>query len=122
MKIDDETKIFLQNRYNLKSHPHHTFTPNELRTERLDQLKKDNLLLPEMLNIENIQILGRNNQNIKLRFYFPKSYKKNIKNPVILFFHGGGFVMGNLDTHDFTCRSICIESEMIVIAVDYCLE
>ena len=121
MKIDDETKIFLQNRCNLKSHPHHTFTPNELRTERLDQLKKDNLLLPEVLNIENIQILGRNNQNIKLRFYFPKSYKKNIKNPVILFFHGGGFVMGNLDTHDFTCRSICIESEMIVIAVDYSL-
>ena len=121
MKIDDETKIFLQNRCNLKSHPHHTFTPNELRTERLDQLKKDNLLLPEVLNIENIQILGRNNQNIKLRFYFPKSYKKNIKNPAILFFHGGGFVMGNLDTHDFTCRSICIESEMIVIAVDYSL-
>ncbi len=80
MKIDIETKIFLQNRYNLKSHPHHIFMPDELRTERLDQLKKDNLLLPEVLNIENIQILGRNNQNIKLRFYFPKSYKKNTKN------------------------------------------
>ena len=87
MKIDIETKIFLQNRYNFKSHPPHTFTPDKLRTERLDQLKKDNLLLPEVLNIENIQILGRNNQNIKLRFYFPKSYKKNTKNPVILFFH-----------------------------------
>ena len=70
MKIDIEKKIFLQNRYNLKSHPHNSFTPDELRTERLDQLKKDNLVLPEVLNIENIQILGRNNQNIKLRFYF----------------------------------------------------
>ena len=29
--------------------------------------------------------------------------------------------MGNLDTHDFTCRSICIESKMIVLAVDYSL-
>ena len=29
--------------------------------------------------------------------------------------------MGNLDTHDYTCRSICIESEMVVVAVDYSL-
>ena len=29
--------------------------------------------------------------------------------------------MGNLETHDFTCRSICNESEMIVVAVDYSL-
>ena len=47
--------------------------------------------------------------------------KQNKKNSIIIFFHGGGFVMGNLDTHDFTCRSICIESKMIVIAVDYSL-
>ena len=29
--------------------------------------------------------------------------------------------MGDLDTHDFTCRSICLESQMIVVAVDYSL-
>ena len=121
MKIDAETKIFLQNRYNLKSRPHHTFTPDKLRKERLDQLKKDNLLPPEVFNIKNIQISSRNTKSIKLRLYFPRNYKKNTKTPIIIFFHGGGFVMGNLDTHDFTCRSICIESEMVVLAVDYSL-
>ncbi len=29
--------------------------------------------------------------------------------------------MGDLDTHDFTCRSICLASQMIVMAVDYSL-
>ena len=65
--------------------------------------------------------MSKDNKNIHLRFYFPQKYKTNTKTPVIIFFHGGGFVMGNLDTHDYTCRSICIESEMVVVAVDYSL-
>ena len=88
MKIDAETKIFLQNRCNLKSHPHHTFTPDKLRKERLDQLKKDNLLPPEVFNIKNIQISSRNTKSIKLRLYFPRNYKKNTKTPIIIFFMG----------------------------------
>ena len=56
-----------------------------------------------------------------MRFYLPKRLEDDKKTPIIFFFHGGGFVMGDLDTHDFTCRSICIESRMVVCAVDYSL-
>ena len=36
-----------------------------------------------------------------------------------MFFHGGGFVIGNLDTHDATCRLLCEEAGVVVVAVDY---
>jgi acetyl esterase len=39
--------------------------------------------------------------------------------PALVYFHGGGFVFGNLDTHDAVCRSIAKESGAVVISVDY---
>jgi acetyl esterase len=37
----------------------------------------------------------------------------------LVFFHGGGWVIGNLDSHDVVCRTLAHEGELIVIAVDY---
>ena len=37
----------------------------------------------------------------------------------MLFFHGGGWVAGSLDTHDGLCRRLCNETGCRVIAVDY---
>jgi acetyl esterase len=39
--------------------------------------------------------------------------------PVLVFFHGGGFVIGDLDTHDRTCRELANRAGCMVIAVDY---
>lgn len=39
--------------------------------------------------------------------------------PAFIFFHGGGWVVGDLDTHDTVCRQIARESNTVVIAVDY---
>ncbi len=39
--------------------------------------------------------------------------------PLTVFFHGGGFVLGNLDTHDPVCRHLCLASESVIFAVDY---
>ncbi|MBB6628542.1 alpha/beta hydrolase [Nocardioides sp. KIGAM211] len=39
--------------------------------------------------------------------------------PVLVFFHGGGFVIGDLDTHDQACRRICRDAEVVVLSVDY---
>ncbi len=39
--------------------------------------------------------------------------------PLVVFFHGGGFVIGNLETHDGLCRSLCNEAGATVVAVDY---
>lgn len=39
--------------------------------------------------------------------------------PVIAYFHGGGFVLMNLDTHDEICRQLCATSGCLVMSVDY---
>ena len=39
--------------------------------------------------------------------------------PALIFFHGGGFVVGSLDTHDGLCRLICAEGNLRVIDIDY---
>ncbi|WP_413232638.1 alpha/beta hydrolase [Mycolicibacterium sp. 050158] len=39
--------------------------------------------------------------------------------PLLVFFHGGGFVVGDLDTHDGLCRLICRDAGIGVLAVDY---
>lgn len=39
--------------------------------------------------------------------------------PTVAFFHGGGWVIGDLDTHDNMCRDICRGAQAVVVAVDY---
>ncbi len=39
--------------------------------------------------------------------------------PVLVFFHGGGFVIGDLDSHDGTCRALANAARCAVVAVDY---
>lgn len=39
--------------------------------------------------------------------------------PALVYFHGGGFVFGNLDTHDAVCRPLAKHSDGVVISVDY---
>lgn len=39
--------------------------------------------------------------------------------PAVVYFHGGGFVLGGLDTHDDVCRHVCEATDAVVVAVDY---
>ena len=39
--------------------------------------------------------------------------------PTVVFFHGGGFVIGDLDTHDNQCRTVCREVEAVVLSLAY---
>lgn len=39
--------------------------------------------------------------------------------PTVVFFHGGGWVIGDLDTHDTVARLLCRESQSVVVSVDY---
>src|SRR4029079_12954287 len=39
--------------------------------------------------------------------------------PTLIYYHGGGWVIGNIETHDSTCRRIANKSRCQVISVDY---
>src|SRR6266436_4877446 len=53
---------------------------------------------------------------LKLRVYRPQAEGPR---PAIVYYHGGGHVIGSLDTHDFVARNLCGGAEAIVASVDY---
>lgn len=66
--------------------------------------------------VTDLSIEGRDSVSIPLRIYEPGTSGPH---PVVVFYHGGGWVVGDLETHDNICRSIVNESGCIVVAVDY---
>lgn len=55
--------------------------------------------------------------NLHLRFYTPRGMRGSA--PALFFIHGGGWIYGDLDSHDATCRFLAEEAQVRVIAVDY---
>ncbi|MEJ8854857.1 alpha/beta hydrolase [Variovorax robiniae] len=56
---------------------------------------------------------------IPLRMYRPMGSQPGDVLPVLVYYHGGGWVIGDLDTHDVLCRELSNGSGCAVIAVDY---
>ncbi|RXG88465.1 alpha/beta hydrolase [Bradyrhizobium zhanjiangense] len=57
---------------------------------------------------------------IPARLYVPKEPRRHDGlSPALVFFHGGGWVIGDLDSHDVVCRQLAVEGALIVISVDY---
>lgn len=71
---------------------------------------------PPAVSVTNTSCLGPGG-DIPLRIFHPGG--RGASRPVVVFFHGGGFLAGNLDTHDGTCRELAVASNAIVVSVDY---
>jgi acetyl esterase/lipase len=54
---------------------------------------------------------------IPVRIYWPVTDTEGL--PVVVFYHGGGFVICDLDTHDGMARAIAAKAETVVVSVDY---
>lgn len=59
--------------------------------------------------------------DIPVRCYYPCFLDEGEESPAIVYAHGGGFVLGNLDTHDRICRILADRTGAPVVAVDYSL-
>jgi acetyl esterase len=56
---------------------------------------------------------------LRARHYQPPNVSGSQKPSLLVFFHGGGFVIGDLDTHDEACRMLCRYAGVQVLSVDY---
>lgn len=68
----------------------------------------------ELETVEDIEI-PVNDDSVKGRLYAANKGSDSL----IVYYHGGGFVMGNIDTHDSVCRTLAKYSGSKVISVDY---
>ena len=57
--------------------------------------------------------------SVAVRVYRPAGVAADTPLPALVFFHGGGWVIGDLDTHDVLCRQLANQSGCAVVAVDY---
>ncbi len=69
----------------------------------------------EVARVQDMEIPGPSGP-IPLRLYYP-NLDKNL--PILVFFHGGGWVTGNLDTADATCRAWANAMECLIVSVNY---
>ncbi len=118
MKIDNDTKQFIKLRLENNVPEVENLTPIELREMRASMAAVPSEHQVQINHINEITIKSESRE-LKLRIYSNKNDDDN--QPLIIFFHGGGFVMGDLDSHDLLCRHLTKKSECKLIAVDYSL-
>lgn len=104
----------LERIHRAKRPPFHALTPREARlayrmgAEILD-LPRAPLPRVEHLTLETPAAA------LPARLYAPSSERL----PVLLYLHGGGFTIGDLETHDSLCRQLSLRGDVAVLAVDY---
>ena len=113
--LDAQVKEFLNLLIQMDVPPLESMTPSEARESAVEGFKSMNFQREEVSCIENFKIPGPECE-IGLRMYTPFGNKPF---PAVLYFHGGGWVFDNLDTHDHVCRSLCRGSGCVVVSVDY---
>jgi acetyl esterase/lipase len=89
----------------------------EVARARLRQLQAPPEMLPD-LRTENLIISHGDLIDIPVRIYWPP-VTEHRDLPVVVFYHGGGFALGDLDTHDPVARAHAVGAEAIVVSVDY---
>lgn len=82
-----------------------------LRAAALDRVKS-RPKGPELHSVDDVTI-GANGPTV--RIYRPRP----VPSGVVVYFHGGGWMFGDLETHDRACRRLADSSGVIVVAVDY---
>ena len=117
MQIDKDTQALIDERLKNNAPALESFTPKELRALRAKMAETPLELRVEISHIENSSLKGTLGE-IPIRKYSDLP-SNDVKAAVIIYFHGGGFVMGDLESHDLVCRHLCKKTKATIIAVDY---
>ncbi|WP_374669737.1 alpha/beta hydrolase [Ramlibacter sp.] len=98
--------------------PTHTLSPAEARRFYRERRTFTQPAPPEVAEVVDLAASGPAGA-IPLRSYRPLGSAAADRLPVLVYYHGGGWVIGDLDTHDTLCRELCNLSGCAVVAVDY---
>lgn len=99
--------------------PTHTLSPADARSFYRDRRAVTQPAPPPIGETRELTASGPHG-DIPLRLYQPEPQsRRGSAPPVVVYFHGGGWVIGDLDTHDTLCRELALGSGCAVVAVDY---
>ena len=115
LTLDPQIALYLKAAEELELPPLSSFTHEEVRNNQNEKMLNEKSEPEEVAGIKNISVPGYR-ENITLRLYTPFGSGPF---PILLFIHGGGWVIGNLDTHDSICRQFANNAGCLVASVDY---
>jgi len=98
--------------------PVHTMTPEEARASYRSRRAFTQPDAPEVFKVEDKEV-SANGVNVPVRVYHPHAAQSHSALPGLVYLHGGGWTIGDLDTHDVLCRSLCLQAGIVVVSVDY---
>jgi acetyl esterase len=115
LTIDPQTKIFLDAANAAGPMFLRAETPEQARAKMQALIEASPVPPQEIYRVEDRHIPGSHGQ-IAIRIYTPEA---RLPVGVLVFFHGGGWVLGGLDSHDNLCRALANGAGCLVVSVDY---
>ena len=120
MPVDPEIQAMLAALASLNAPPMSQGTPESARagfrfiTVDMRQSRPETIV--PVKETEDVVIPG-DDGDIKARIYRPDTSESPV--PTVVFAHGGGFVLGDIETHDNQARSVCAGADAVVLSIDY---
>lgn len=99
--------------------PLHSFSPVQARAAYAAAAEVLDLPRAALPRVEPVTLPATDGTPLAARLYAAQAPGDGAPLPVCLYLHGGGFVIGGLDTHDSLCRQIALRSGAAVLALDY---
>jgi acetyl esterase len=98
--------------------PTHTLSPDDARRFYRERRFFSQPPAPDVAEVRELQCDGPHGP-IPLRLVRPKGAPADATLPVLVYYHGGGWTIGDLDTHDTLCRELANGAGCAVVSVDY---
>jgi acetyl esterase len=114
--VRPDVRLFLEYFNKLPGPGAHEVGPNQARAMMLASRHVADAEAGELAVIRDLACPGPGGE-IRLRLYDAREARE--AGPLLLFFHGGGFVFGDLDTHQPFCTEVARQTDLPLLAVDY---
>jgi acetyl esterase len=99
--------------------PLHALTPDQARAAYEAGAGVLELAPHKLARVEDLHFSARDGHRLAARLYAPEVHAAKAPLPVLLYFHGGGFTVGSVATHDVLCRHLSHLAHCAVVSVDY---
>ena len=115
MPLDPKVKEFLDLMQAMNLPPLQTFPAEVARRGVLQEFERNPWPKTPVAHTEDRLIEGHGGP-LPIRIYTPQGTGPF---PILMYFHGGGWVICNIETHDAVCRDLCAGASCVVVSVDY---
>ena len=118
MPLDPDAQILLDAMIKANRPAFETLTPPQARQQMREVRALLKQPVPDVAEVRDLAATGPHG-DIPMRLYRAKEAKSGDMQPALVFFHGGGWVFGDIETHDNLCRALANSADCTVLSVDY---